>query len=1090
MPSSTLLPWLCDALTDSRLGDSRDDELLARFHQFHDEAAFTALLRRHGPMVLDVCRSLPNAHDAEDAFQSTFLTLARSAGSIRETGTLAAWLHGVALRTTLKARAQYARRRKHETSVPLRTIEELEDPTWGEIRQVLHEELGRLSERHRGPLVLCYLQGQTQDRAASLLGLSKTTLKRRLEAGRTLLRDRLIRRGVGATGAVLVASWPAAASATVPATLVRSTMASLTPATATSLPWKLLILVALAFGTAAVAITSTLTRPAPAEATSALAADRPADPLPQNVVARLGSDRFRSDAWINQVVVAPGGKTLLGPAAHAVVVWDAATGLELRRFEGPKWRQVKGTGFGVRIDAFAVSPDGQTLAAGTADGSRLECPILLFDLATGKKLGELAGHRGDVWSANHSLAFVTPTLLASAGGDGTARVWDVKSKREVCRLEMEEKNHLSTLITAPDGKHVFGVGSAGEAGFWGAWDVETGKRMHHQGGLPGTFHHIALSSDGKAVAVTLSIGAAQKEGGRNDLRLYSAPGWKEVRRWRTHDGPYPQRNSVAFSPDGKRLATGGADQRVRQWYTATGTEASPHIEPYQYANKVRYLDNDTLITFDAQSVLKFWDAKTGKPKLDFGGSEGHLTTLAYSPDGRHVVTGGGGGDATLRVWDVATSKQVAHLRSGMADVTCVQFSPDGKRLVSADSQGTARIWDWAANREVQTFRDHASWLYCAAFSPDGKQLATGDEAGMVRVWDLASGKAVHELRGHTGRLSACVFTPDGRGLFTCGWDHVIRLWDLTTGQVRWAIKGNTGVGSRDKPTGHTNVVTALGLSPGGQWLCSGSYDHLICTWEASTGRLARVLKSTERGYSSVNALSLSADGTQLAAAIGDDGQESSVHVWDVASGKKVAAWPGHRGKVSGLAYAPDGTRLASCSQDTTVLVWDVTKVARGAAAEEKPTWEDLGSTDPEIAYAAVCRAVAMKGAAARIKANLKPVGAVEETKVAAWVKLLDAETMAERDQASQALAGSGLGAVEVLKKFAGKAESAEVKARLARLLSDLGKEQQQALRAVEVLEMIGTKEAQEVLRDLARGADGELTREARVAWDRVERRKP
>jgi RNA polymerase sigma factor (sigma-70 family) len=172
-------------------------------------------------MVLDVCRGiLANEADAEDAFQATFLVLARKAASIRTPATLASWLHGVAYRTALKARVASVRRCRLEADVPGRPATGPDDLTWTEVRGVLHEELSRLSERHRGPLVLCYLQGRTQDEAAALVGLSKGTLKRRLERGRALLRERLVRRGLGPTALLLASGWPAAATATVPPVLV------------------------------------------------------------------------------------------------------------------------------------------------------------------------------------------------------------------------------------------------------------------------------------------------------------------------------------------------------------------------------------------------------------------------------------------------------------------------------------------------------------------------------------------------------------------------------------------------------------------------------------------------------------------------------------------------------------------------------------------------------------------------------------------------------------------------------------------------------------------------------------------------------
>jgi cytochrome c peroxidase len=206
-----------------------DQHLLQQFSDQRDEAAFGTLLRRHGPMVWDVCCGvLGNEADAEDAFQATFLVLARKAASIRKTGSVGSWLHGVAYRTALKARAQLGTRQKNEARAPARSISEPDDLTWREVRQVLHEELTKLAERYRVPLVACYLEGKTQDEAAAQLGLAKSTLKERLERGRSLLRARLVRRGLGPAAVLAAAAWPAAASASVPVTLASSTVKAAT----------------------------------------------------------------------------------------------------------------------------------------------------------------------------------------------------------------------------------------------------------------------------------------------------------------------------------------------------------------------------------------------------------------------------------------------------------------------------------------------------------------------------------------------------------------------------------------------------------------------------------------------------------------------------------------------------------------------------------------------------------------------------------------------------------------------------------------------------------------------------------------------
>jgi RNA polymerase sigma factor (sigma-70 family) len=201
---------------------SPDEQLLRRFVTNSEEVAFAALVERHGPLVLGVCRRvLGHEQDAEDAFQATFLVLARRAASIRQPESLPSWLHGVACRISAKARASAARRRRHERQLPEQSaITPADAFTWVELRSALDEELQRLPEKYRAPLVLCYLDGRTQDEAASDLGWTPGAVRGRLERGRRLLRARLTRRGLTLSAALVTAALgEETATATVPAPL-------------------------------------------------------------------------------------------------------------------------------------------------------------------------------------------------------------------------------------------------------------------------------------------------------------------------------------------------------------------------------------------------------------------------------------------------------------------------------------------------------------------------------------------------------------------------------------------------------------------------------------------------------------------------------------------------------------------------------------------------------------------------------------------------------------------------------------------------------------------------------------------------------
>jgi RNA polymerase sigma factor (sigma-70 family) len=225
--SSPILRMIRRMAEDRRLTDTPDQELLRLFLNQRDEAAFGALLRRHGSMVLHVCRNvLGNEQDAEDAFQATFLIFAQKGRGIRKQSSVGSWLHGVAYHTAMKARGRRAKVQQRTAQTQTGAMDS-DDFSWREVQQLVHEELNLLSERYRAPLVHCYLEGKTQEEAAALLGVSKATVRKHLERGRALLRARLIRRGLGPAAILAVSAWPAVAEA-VPGGLLHSTINSAT----------------------------------------------------------------------------------------------------------------------------------------------------------------------------------------------------------------------------------------------------------------------------------------------------------------------------------------------------------------------------------------------------------------------------------------------------------------------------------------------------------------------------------------------------------------------------------------------------------------------------------------------------------------------------------------------------------------------------------------------------------------------------------------------------------------------------------------------------------------------------------------------
>jgi RNA polymerase sigma factor (sigma-70 family) len=528
-----------------------DRELLGRFIARRDEAAFAALVQKHGPMVWRVCRRvLHDHHDAEDAFQATFLTLSRKAGSVRRRESLGSWLYGVAYRIVLKARRTAARRTSPRLLSPAgKGTDLLADVTVREAQAILDEELARLPEKYRAPLVLCCLEGATRDEAARQLGWSASVVKSRLEEARERLRRRLIRRGL-TVPAALTAAFLAegVAPAAVPAVLAQAvtkaailTAAGMADAvsanvaalldgavkagSAIKLKMAALLLAGLCVIGAGAGVVarrgSTAAEPPPQqeekpnliaqapnsakteqptpEEPKQVHTDRHGDPLPEGAMARLGTVHFRHGRNVHSVAFSEDGKTLLSGSFDGTVrLWDRATGKELRRFaELPPYAVVR----------VAFLPDGKTAAGLAGDGR-----IRFWELGTGKQLGWIEG--------GSSFAF------------------------------------------APDGK-VVATGNVVE-GLIQLWDWPTGRELRRLQGHKGRVFCVAFSPDGTSLA---------SAGRDNTIRLWDPGTGRELRRLEADiRAPIFAPQFLAFSPDGQTIACGTGTKTIRLWETTTGKE--------------------------------------------------------------------------------------------------------------------------------------------------------------------------------------------------------------------------------------------------------------------------------------------------------------------------------------------------------------------------------------------------------------------------------------------------------------------------------------------------------------------------------------
>ncbi len=301
------------------------------------------------------------------------------------------------------------------------------------------------------------------------------------------------------------------------------------------------------------------------------------------------------------------------------------------------------------------------------------------------------------------------------------------------------------------------------------------------------------------------------------LMVYVLPAWGQDVPVRTLEGHTNVVFSIAFSPDGRTLASGSWDRRIKLWDAATGREIRTFTGHTGWVRSVAFSpDGRTLASGSWDRTVKLWDVVTGR-ELRTLRHTNTVWSVAFSPDERTLASGG---DAMITLWDVATGQELRTLTGHTNTVWSVAFSPDGTTLASGSGDRTIKLWDVATGREVRTLTTHTWQDSSVAFSPDGRTLASGWGRD-IKLWDVATGRELRTLTGHTATVNRVAFSPDGWTLASgSGYpDNTIKLWDVAT----WREL-------RDL-TGHTNTVYSVAYSPDGRTLASGSGDHTIKLWD-------------------------------------------------------------------------------------------------------------------------------------------------------------------------------------------------------------------------------------------------------------------
>ncbi len=971
MHASTLqgvLEHLRKLTNPARAGDLSDADLLERFRLRREEAAFTLLVQRHGPMVLAVCRRiLGNAHDAEDAFQATFLVLVRNAAAIRKQQSLAAWLHGVALRIAHKARTRSSRQRDQQREIVPSTVYDDSSETLAaaELREALDEEIERLPVKYRTPLVLCYLADKTHEQAAVALGWPKSSVTSRLTRARELLQRRLRRRGFTAPAGLLAALLTEqSANAAVPSLLTLSTV-RLAVQTLGGEPLATTCVALLADGFVKGAATAKypamLTLLATMSFAAVLGTWMASSPVP-SAQQKTPSPQSLDNRGEKQAQTRKSRVDLFGDPLPAGARARLGT-VRLRQ--------------GGEISQYAFSPNGKVLAASSNDNS-----VCLWEVPTGRELRCLANAAAGI---DPGVSFSPDGKILATGAGGEIRRWDTKTWKELPRWQLKF-GRAGKLFFSPDGQTLACRGSITPDNQTSVntlvfLDTSTGQELHH---LEGRKNYrapsIAFAPDSKSWAYV--------DCHDQSITLYDVRSGKELRRFEGHS---KSAWTAAFSPDGKTLASTDREGTLRFWDTVTGKLLPQQGRFHVLSNLCFFPDGKRLLGWFGVPLR--YDIAAGKEVPTPGRRWDGESIVILSPDGSWVAWANE--QHVLHLWDAVTFKPVPSASPPERQVDAVAFSPNGNTVVSATGDfGFVRRWNAVTAQSLSPFREVRDYVYALAYSPDGQMLAVGTDnhEGIIWLLDAATGKQLRTIVDAKGYVASLAFSGDGRTIL-CGHGKNTRLWDVATGKVLQTFQGGSfngrhfalspdgrfiagggGIGSErtihlwQAATGKEVrtlqdpddvAVNVLAFSPDSKTLASaGEFSATIKLWDVATGQLLWQAKG-HKGW--VGFLSFSPDGKTLASG----GMEGDVRLWEAATGKERWHFAKHRYAVRSGVFSRNGKLLATGSDDTTVLIWDLATAGGTTSGPSLSTrelealWADLSADDAAKAFQAIHRLAAV-----------------------------------------------------------------------------------------------------------------------------------
>ena len=511
----------------------------------------------------------------------------------------------------------------------------------------------------------------------------------------------------------------------------------------------------------------------------------------------------------------------------------------------------------------SYSPNGEQLAIGGGE------KVFLFDTATGKQTKQLAieNHRatfnGICWTPDG-------THLSATTLEPAVVTWNAESGEVVRRFEVKKDRAFSTSPTiSADGKTLM----AATGGVVHFWRFDTGEHEKNIELDADYINTLVLTPDN----TTLIVGSQDGK-----IRTVDAEMGKLLRKI---DGRLWIGRSIAVSPDFKTVALGAVFPTIRQWSIETGEEKFPELTSLGHDAEVYCVayspDGHLIASGGANKQINLWDANAGKLELKVP-TGSSANRIAFTPSGQHLLTSWQY-TGMIRVCDVATGKELRTIESGMKKVRAFAMTPDGKQLISVVSDSNyawhspvgeekLQVWDFESGTKLREFAFKTASTESIALTVDGKELVTGAANGILHVLDTATGSEVATLPGHRHSVQSLAFSADGKQLASGSLDQTIRIWDTEKWKQLRVLKG------------HNRAVTSVAFSPDGRILASGSGKNSYPLYPKNS---------------------------------------QTIRIWDVQSGEQIGALSGHHTNASAVAFAPDGQRLVSAHDNTTLLIWDV-----------------------------------------------------------------------------------------------------------------------------------------------------------------------